>query len=330
MGVSSAKLRPGDEVRIIAPARSHSIIASETREYALRRLSELNLLPSFGAHVESSDAFLSSPIEERVADLHEAFRSSSIRAILSVIGGFNTINIIDHIDYSVIEANPKIICGYSDVTVLVNAIHARTGLITYYGPHYSTFGMLVGGEYTDEYFRKALFSDEEFSVQPSLEWSDDTWFLDQKNRTFRPNPGPVVIQEGEAEGQLVGGNINAFRLLNGTPYAPALAGRILFLENDGLDKELTDKEFDRRLDSILLQRGGDRITALLIGRFKEVSKMSLDTLRRIIEAKRALRGVPVVYGHDFGHSNPMLTLPIGGTARLIARAGDITLDIILH
>ena len=324
------KLTLGSVARVVAPARSLSIISEETKEIANANFKELGIDVTFGKNVEVVDDVLSSPPHLRIEDLHDAFSNTDVNCIFTVIGGFNSIQIIDGLDYDLIASNPKIICGYSDITVLVNAIHAKTNLITYYGPHYSSLGMLKGGEYTVEYLKKSLFSDESFLVKPSEFWSDDTWFLDQENRTFKPNPEPIIIREGETEGRLVGGNINAFRLLNGTKYAPELSGRMLFLENDGLDKEITDREFDRRLDSLLLQKGGDEIVGLIIGRFKELSKMNIEVLRRIVLSKEKLRNIPIVYGFDFGHSNPILTLPIGGLAYLKAVNGEIIFEIKEH
>jgi len=257
-----------------------------------------------------------------VADLEAAFADPAVKALFTVIGGYNSINMLDKIDMDIISRNPKIICGYSDVTVLLNAIHARTGLVTYYGPHFSTLGMLKGLEYTLEHIQSILMQEAPVDVVPSPEWSDDTWFLNQEQREFLPNPGPVVLQEGETEGVLIGGNINAFRLLNGTPFAPSLKDKLLFLENDGLDKETTYQEFDRRLDSILLQPHGHSVKGLIIGRFKRVSQMDLTKLNTIISGKAALRGKPVVYGYDFGHTNPMITVPIGGWGKLSATSGQ--------
>jgi muramoyltetrapeptide carboxypeptidase len=322
VSITPQKLSIGSIARIVAPSRSHAIIAPETRSVAAQRFQEMGIELTFGANAEVCDDFKSSPVELRVADLHAAFGDRDIQAIFTVIGGLVSFQTVPLLDYDSIATNPKIICGYSDVTCLLNAIHAQTGLITYYGPHYSSFGMIRGADYTIEYFKKACLSDRPFDVLPSPEWSDDDWFLDQEDRTFYQNDGPVTINYGEAEGELVGGNIESFRLLNGTKYAPLLSGRILFLENDGADKGVTDRHFDRRLQSILMQPGGDRIAGLLIGRFKQVSNMTLAKIQQIVASKPQLRSIPVIYGYDFGHSDPFITLPIGGKCSISATKSD--------
>lgn len=134
------KLKAGDEIRIIAPARSMKIISAESQEIANKRLTDLGFKITFGKHINESDEFASSSIESRIRDLHEAFLDKNVKAILTVIGGFNSNQLLKYIDWNIIKNNPKIFCGYSDITALNNAILKKTGLVSYYGPHYSSFG----------------------------------------------------------------------------------------------------------------------------------------------------------------------------------------------
>jgi muramoyltetrapeptide carboxypeptidase len=110
---------------------------------------------TYGDHVDERDVFDSSSIESRVVDLHAAFAESDVAAILTVIGGFNSNELLPHLDWDLIAANPKIFCGYSDITALQNAMVARTGLVTYSGPHWSTFGMRDYFDQTLEWFQRA-------------------------------------------------------------------------------------------------------------------------------------------------------------------------------
>ena len=208
------KLKAGDEVRVIAPSRSMVILGEDCKKIATERLESLGLKVTFGKHVMESDSdYMCASIESRVEDLNEAFRDKNVKAILTVIGGFNSNQILDYIDYDAIKENPKIFCGFSDISALSNAIHAKTGLVTYSGPHYSSFGMLKGFDYEMEYFKKMFFQEEEFEITSSNEWSDDAWFIDQENRKFIPNDGMFIINEGEAEGDIIGGNLCTLNLL---------------------------------------------------------------------------------------------------------------------
>ncbi|MBI5356646.1 LD-carboxypeptidase [Candidatus Collierbacteria bacterium] len=102
------KLKAGDEVRIIAPSRSLSIITKRSREIADKRFADLGLKLSFGKHVEEIDDFASTSIQSRIEDLHQAFGDKNVKAIITVIGGFNSNQLLKYIDWDLIKDNPKI------------------------------------------------------------------------------------------------------------------------------------------------------------------------------------------------------------------------------
>jgi muramoyltetrapeptide carboxypeptidase len=322
-----AKLSPGDEVRIIAPSTSLAIISPAVRAAAVERLESLSLRVSFSANCEEIDEFSSSSIASRLDDIHTAFADPNVRGILTAIGGYSSNQLLAYLDFELIAANPKILCGYSDITALGCAIYARTGLVTYSGPHFSTFGMKQGLEYTLEHFRKCLFDEGAYDVQPSGAWSDDPWYQDQEKRTFIPNPGMWVINPGQAQGKLLGGNLCTLNLLQGTPYMPELAGSILMLEDD---EESYPEVFDRDLQSLIHQPGFEQVQGLAIGRFQNKSQMTPENLGRIIQTKAELALIPVAAGADFGHTTPQLTFPTGGSARLTALEGEGGLTILEH
>lgn len=324
------KLKAGDEVRVVAPSRSLGIISQAARDLAVQRLGDLGLKVSFGRKAEEMDEFASSSIQSRVTDLHQAFADKNVKGILTVIGGFNVNQILSYLDYDLIKNNPKIVCGFSDITALGNAILAETGLVTYSGAHFSTFGMEKGIEYTQEYFQKCLLEEGPFEVQPSREWSDDLWFLDQEKREFIANPGYFLINEGLAEGKIVGGNLCTLNLLQGTEFMPGLENSILFVEDDDSNGALFEAEFDRNLQSLIHQKDFSGVRGLLIGRFQKKGKIELERLIKIIKNKKELAQLPVAYGFDFGHTTPQFTFPIGGKAKLSAEKGSIQLEIVEH
>ena len=322
------RLQKGDNIRIIAPARSLSMIGEQQMHYSTKKLEEIGLNVSFSEHVYESDQFISSSIKSRISDIHSAFEDPTVKAILTVIGGFNANQLLRHIDYNLITNNPKIFCGYSDITALSNAIYSKTGLITYSGPHFTTFGMHKGLDYTVEYFKKCLFHEEPYEIVPSIEWSDDPWFLNQEDRVFIPNNGPFVIQEGEAEGVSLGGNLCTLQLLHGTEFMPCLKDSILFLEDDVLNGDFFDVSFDRDLQSLIHQPGFDGVKGIVIGRMMVSSKMTVDKIKSIIDSKDELSHLPIIYGVDFGHTTPHITFPIGGKVSLKAKEGDVSLKFL--
>jgi muramoyltetrapeptide carboxypeptidase len=322
-----AKLQFGDELRVVSPAVSLGFIAEEQKQTARERLESLGLRLSYSTNAEVIDRFDSSPVEARVSDLHEAFADPGVKAILTTLGGYNSNGLLAYLDYDLIRANPKILCGFSDITALATAIYARTGLVTYSGPQFTTFGMKLGIDYTREYFERCLMREEPFEVQPADHWSDDPWYEDQENRDFVPNSGYEVIHEGEAEGRLLGGNLGTLCLLFGTPYMPELEGSILLLEDD---EEENPVDFDRHLQSLIHQPGFEGVRAVVIGKFQRVSNMEPDTLKAIIESKRGLAGIPIVAGASFGHTTPQCTFPIGGYGSLRAENGTVRFIIETH
>ena len=151
------KLKVGDEVRIIAPSRSMAILKDDCINLAIERLESLGLKVTFASHVKDYDPdYMCTNFKDRADDLNEAFKDPNVKAILTVIGGFNSNQMLKYIDFEMIKKNPKILCGFSDITILLDAIYSKTGLVTYYGPHFSSFGMKKGFEYTFEYFKKML------------------------------------------------------------------------------------------------------------------------------------------------------------------------------
>ena len=325
-----SKLKPGDEVRVIAPARSLSLLGADCIEIANKRFEELELKLSFGKHVKEADENMSSSIESRVEDLNEAFRDKNVKAIFTVIGGFNSNQIIKYIDYDLIKNNPKILCGFSDITALANAIYAKTGLVTYSGPHFFSFGMNKGLEYTIDYFKKILMQKEIVEVIASKKWSNDTWWKNQEERNFFENEGMFVINEGESKGQIIGGNLCTLNLLQGTEFMPDLENKILFIEDDDLAGNKFHLEFDRNLQSLLHLPNSDKIKGIVLGRAEASCEMTKEKWSRIIKTKKELENIPVIAGCDFGHTSPTITFPIGGEAKIIADKNNIQILITKH
>lgn len=323
------KLKSGDTVRVITPARSLSMpwINDELKQEAKIKFQKLGLNLTFAEHVNEIDEFNSTSIESRIYDLHEAFLDKSVKLIITVIGGFNSNQLLRYLDYGLIKSNPKIVCGYSDITALTNAIYAKTGLVTYSGPHYFSFGDKRGFDYTLDNFKKCLFSAKSFELKPAESWSDDKWANDQEKRNFVKNEGYWVINEGKAKGIIIGGNQCTFNLLHGTEFMPNIDGSILFLEDDD---EAHVATIDRDLQSVIHQSKFDGVKGIVIGRFQPKTGMTKELLTKIVKSKAELRNLPVIANVDFGHTTPIITFPIGGVAEIEVSANNSFIRIIEH
>lgn len=325
--ITSEKLKKGSHLRVIAPSHSLGIISDETRKIADRRLNSLGFAISYSTNCEVSDEFLSSSVESRVKDLHNAFQDKNVDGILTAIGGHNSVQLLESIDFELIKNNPKIFMGFSDITTLLNAIYAKTGLITYLGPHYSSWGMVKGFDYTEKSFLQAVTSDKQYSLEINETWSDDPWYLNQNDREFIADKNKHVLSTGGAEGRVIGGNLSSFSLLNGTKFQPSLKDAILFIEDDS---EISIGEFDRMLQAVLLQKDADQIKGILIGRFQKSVNMTDDLLMKIVSLKLSDKNIPIAYNLNFGHTTPIGVIPIGGVCKIDISNNDVKIDFKEH
>lgn len=305
------RLVRGSHIRVIAPSKSGSVLSNDTVNRAIERLENEGFRVSFSAHWNETDAVLGiATVEARLQDLHDAFRDPGVDGILTAIGGYSSNQLLDGIDYELIRNNPKVLCGFSDISVLCNAIFAQSGIVTYLGPHFSSWAMKKGFEYSRDYFLKATQSDNEFLIEPSTAWSSDEWYIDQKTRKFNPNDdGAAIIHQGSASGVLVGGNINSFCTLLGTQYRPSLEDTILLLEQGD---ETDARTFDVQLKTIIQQSDFSGVRAIIFGRFRQPEVINLDILKSIVANKPTLANIPIVANTNLGHTTPIATFAIGG------------------
>ncbi|MFA4845441.1 MAG: S66 peptidase family protein [Patescibacteria group bacterium] len=316
------KLQAGDEVRIIAPAKSFlPAFTAEMRSSAQKKLELLGLVVTFGDFVDEVDELFSATVEHRLFDLHNAFRDPNVKAILSVQGGSQSNQLLKLLDYELIRANPKILCGMSDITALTNAIYKKTGLVTYSGPGFTLFKESATLEYTLEYFRKALFAEESIIIESAQQYSDKR-IADE----IRKNEGYWVMNPGESQGTAIGGNLITMNMLQGSEFMPDLSGCILFIEDN--DKE-SNRAFANHLQAIINQPNFPGVQGLVIGRFQDGTQMTRELLEKILATKPELRHMPIVANVDFGHTVPMITFPIGGKVALKVTSAA-SLEILTH
>lgn len=305
------KLQKGDGIRVIAPSYSLTYVWEEKVQKALCYLEQQGFYVTFSKHSREIDDWNSSSIRSRVEDMHEAFLDNNVKAILTAIGGFNVNQILAHIDYNIIRQHPKILCGYSDITALLSAVYAKTGLVTYHGAHFSTFGFEIEPEYTTKAFFDCLMREDSLKLNPSQNAKEYT-----------------VIQQGTCEGTIIGGNLCTLNLLQGTQFMPQADDIVLFLEDDSIMGDYFIYEFDRNFQSLLQTYGTEKIKGVVFGRFDDSCKMSADVVKRIV-ADKVPKDIPVIFGVDFGHVFPMITFPIGGKVRIEATSNPL-IKIIEH
>lgn len=242
---------------------------------------------------------------------------------MSFWGGFNTHQVLEYLDYDLIKKNPKVLIGYSDTTNLLSAITHKSGLITFNGPAVITFAKPVVPDETIVCFRNLIMSNEShYTYSFSTSYSDNQWWIEDKME-FTSNAGLRTFRKGKAEGQIVGGNIGTLLLLAGTPYWPQMKGKILFIEDDEAENP---KTLDRYFTQLRQMGVYNQINGMVIGRFPRcVGLHEKDSLNMILED--ALKGYkfPVITEFDMGHTDPIMTIPIGAKVSIDASKKSISL-----
>lgn len=253
----------------------------------------------------------------RVEDIHDMVKRDDVGCIMAFWGGFNTNQLLNKLDYDLIKKNPKIFIGYSDVTALTTAITAKTGLVTFSGPGVISFAKPEPFEYTWKYFEKMCIDpQDDLLIEASPDYADDLYFLreDDDHRIKKNNDGIKMFAPGKAEGEILAGNLQTLLLLHGTEYLPEVSGKILFIEED---ETSTPAHVDRFIYQCKQLGWFDKIAGLVIGRFTEQSGFSPeDSFEDILKEHLSNAKFPVLFNVDFGHSDPLITIPNGGTATI--------------
>ena len=265
------------------------------------------------AHIRASRGNTAGTIGQRLTDLHALFENREVRALWAARGGSGTAQILPYIDNGLVARNPKIVIGYSDLTSLLLAIYAKTGLVTFHGP----VGSSGFTPFTVEHLEAVL-------VEGRAPYVMTTADEHAKRAVTEPNFGQRVLRSGSAEGTLMGGNLSVLSSLVGTPYLPVVKPSLLFLE------EISEAPYrvERMLTQLAQSGVLDNASAAMLGVFVKgdvpAGEESL-TLTQALDDHFSARPIPSAYGLSFGHIASQWVLPIGVRARFIADTKSLTL-----
>ena len=286
-------LKKGDKVALIAPS---SPISDPARvDYAVDFIQSLGLVPVEGANCRKSHGHLAGSDSQRAADLNWAFSDPEIKGIFCMRGGNGVVRLLDKIDYEAIAQNPKFFCGYSDISILLNTINQRTGLVTYHTPLLSEPNFAQADPYTLEQFTRYIF-DPTATGQLAFPQgvAMDVWENHPTHTT--------------ATGTICGGNLSGLSVLMGTPYEIDTKGKIFFIEVVGERPQ----RVDRMLHGMRLAGKFDQCTGVIFGDFTNCGQdgvyPALDIPTIIAELELT---VPVIWNFPCGHILPTASFPIG-------------------
>lgn len=335
--VKPKKLEFGDKVATVSLSWGGAGDKSLLWRYELgkKRLQEL-----WGFQVVEMDntlkgsEFVYNHPEKRAADLMKAFRDPSIKAIFSCIGGDDSIRMLPYIDFDIIETNPKIFIGYSDTTV-THFMCMKTGLSSFYGPSIlAEFAENINiFDYTKDNFEKVLLKTEVIGeIKAAKEWTGERieWTEDNKTiaKKMEKNLGYEVLQgKGIATGHLIGGCIEVMEMMKGTSLWPTIdefKGALLFFDTS------EDMPHPNLIKYWLRNYGAQGILQNISGilwskpyenkYYEEYKEVILTVMKEY-----NLQALPILYNMNFGHTEPMITIPYGAMGQIDCEKGTFSI-----
>ena len=303
------RLQAGDTVGMVNPAGA--TFHPEDVVIARESLAALGLKMKAGEHLLDRYGYLAGSDQDRAADVNRMFADRKVKAILTLRGGWGCNRLLELLDYPLIAKNPKILMGYSDITSLLLALNAKTGLVTFHGP----VGISSWNKYSTGYVEKLLFNAEAFSMENPTEIGDH--LAQVKDRV-------LTINGGKAKGKLLGGNLSVLTAMVGSDYLPDFKDNILFLEEVGEDIY----RVDRMLTQLKLAGILSRLSGFVFGKCSNCGPGKTYgslTLEEVLDDHIKPLGIPAWYGSMIGHIEDKFTIPLGIESEVDADTGRITL-----
>jgi muramoyltetrapeptide carboxypeptidase len=307
--IKPRRLAVGDTVGLVSPASATWL--TEEIDIIKETVAALGLKFKLGRHALDRYGYLAGKDVDRAADLNAMFADDSVDAILCIRGGWGCNRILPLLDYKAIAAHPKIILGYSDITSLLTAIHAKTGLVTFHGP----VGASTWNVFSLDFVRRILFNAERVAMDNPKTTGNSLVVTKDRIQTLTP---------GTVSGRLVGGNLTVLTAMLGSEYLPDWSGTILFLE----DTNENIYRIDRMLTQLKLAGVLDQISGFVFGKCTNCAPGeghgSL-TLEEVLNDHIQPLKIPAWYGAMIGHIENKFTVPVGVRAEINAERGTITM-----
>jgi muramoyltetrapeptide carboxypeptidase len=282
-------LLKGDLVALMAPAGA--IFSQDAITKSKYALESMGFRVKVGETATTKFGYLAGEDSFRAKEFMDLIQDHEVKAIIALRGGWGCARMLPFLDMNIIARNPKIICGFSDITTLLLAVYYQTGIVTFHGP--------VGNS--------------------TWEGTTTTSFLDIVQARSLPivltNKELKIVNSGVAKGLLIGGNLTIICSLLGTPYLPNFRNAILFLE----EIEEEPYSIDRLLTQLALAGILDELAGLVFGKCAKCDSSEPDrsfSLDEVIDYHFKHRNYPVVKGFSVGHIRDKFTMPIGVLAEI--------------
>ena len=289
--IKPERLKKGDTIGVVAPSAPIVGINVEQLEDARKIVEKDGFKVKYSKNLFLNTNGYSSTAKEKAEDINEMFKDKKVKMIWCAKGGASSNTTFEYLDYELIKNNPKIICGYSDITSLTNIITEKTGLVTFSGTNFKT----IATDETDYSYKEAI-----------KRFVDGSLAIGKSGEEYK------VIQEGTAEGELIGGNLYLTRGLVAGKYSIDFTDKILFLEELGLESDAG------RVSNYLyfMKQNGvfDKIKGFWIGNYEHESGFALEKIvKDVLEDEYKF---PIIKSNNFGHTETKTVIPIGTKARI--------------
>lgn len=285
------RLRRGDIIGVVAP--SNPVIDENIEE--VKKAKEIvendGFKVLFSKNLFSNTNQYTATAKEKAEDINDMFRNKDVKMIWCAKGGNNSNSVFEYLDFELIKQNPKIICGYSDITSLTNIIHEKTGLVTFSATNFKT----IATDETDYSYKEVI---NRF-VNCSLEFGKE-------------KSGYKTIREGIVEGELVGGNLSLTTQLVSGKYKINFKDKILFIEELGFESSpvlVSNNLYYMKQNGVF-----DKIKGLWIGNYEHESNIELEKI--VLYVIGDDYNFPIIKSNNFGHIETKTVIPIGTKARI--------------
>ena len=288
--IKPKKLELGDCIGVVAPSDPVTNEKIEELNRAKEIVEKKGFKVKFSKNVFSNTLGYSATAKEKADDINEMFRDKEVKMIWCSNGGENTNSVFEYLDYDLIKNNPKIVCGYSDITSLTNMITEKTNIITFSGTNFKT----IATDETDFSYNEAVkrFVNGELELGKTNDY--------------------IVLKEGIAEGELVGGNLSLIRGLTTGKYSICFENKILFIEELGFESDpalVSNYLYFLKQNNVF-----DKIKGLWIGNYEHESGFTLEKI--IMDVLGNEYSFPIIKSNNFGHIERKIVIPIGAKARI--------------
>lgn len=285
--IKPKKLKDGDTIGIIATSGE---VDFEKIKQSCEYLKRKNFNVVLGSNIQKSHNELAGSDEERLEDLHNAFLDKNIDAIICARGGYGALRLINKIDYSIIKNNPKIFCGYSDITILNSMFYKKCGLVNFSGP----------------------MAQSDFS-QEINQFTENSFFETLKNNCVEIKPIKTqnsITDFEPVKARLFGGNLSTLASLCGANFIPD-EKFILFAEDINEPAYKIDRYFTQLLNIENFRRN---ICAIVCGEFSGLDNS--EYFANLLKEIKSELNIPIVTDYPISHSRQKSTIPVGGLGEL--------------